>query len=54
MSVFRVNGPNQFGAISLGIGLKSHVNVVYVYTRLTIINMSIPTHYYTVFRLTKP
>ena len=25
MWVFHVNGPNQFGAKSIGIGLKSHV-----------------------------
>ena len=28
MCVFHVNGPNRFEAKSIGIGLKSHVNVV--------------------------
>ena len=28
MYVFHVNSPNRFGAKSIGIGLKSHVNVV--------------------------
>ena len=28
MCVFHVNGPNRFGAKSVGIGLKSHVNLV--------------------------
>ena len=28
MCVFHVNGPNRFGAKSIGIGFKSHVNVV--------------------------
>ena len=31
MCVFHVNGPNRFRAKSIGIGLKSHVNVVMDY-----------------------
>ena len=31
MCVFHVNGPNRFGAKLIGIGLKSHVNVVIVH-----------------------
>ena len=30
MYAFHVNGPNRLGAKSIGIDLKSHVNVVYI------------------------
>ena len=41
MCVFHVNGPKRFGAKSIGIGLKYHVNLVVNDNNFTIFKINV-------------
>ena len=41
--MFHMNGPNRFGAKSIGVGLRSHVNVVIVTRKIVTVLLTLVT-----------